>query len=155
MVEHLLLPSPARGKLLLDPGNPGNPGDPGNPCSPGLQEVAVCTRRRMDSSCRSSGWTSFFPQHKIWWNWIFLVILEVLYGHGLKETSLLRVPTQQSPFINLGWKSSFLSPDDPKLNSGINQTKVSHYILTFYVSVMRGLLKLCGETQLTQLFHLF
>lgn len=44
----------------------------------------------------------------------------------LRETSALRVPKQQSPFINLRWKSSFLSPDDPKSNSAINQTKVSH-----------------------------
>lgn len=128
---------------------------------PGIQEsrlpralgscyVLGCTRR-MDSSCGSSDWTSLWmlEQHKNWWNWISRGILEVLYRPVLKETSLLRVLKLQSPFINPRQKSSFLSPGDPKLKSGINQTKVSRYILTFYVSMMRGLLKLCGETALS------
>lgn len=117
-----------------------------------------CTGRRMDSS---SIWLNFslhggtaqelakldFSRHSGGSIWTLLMA----WGNQV-SLKLLNSKVHSSTW---GGKTLLLSPDYPNLKPGINQTKVSHYILTFYVSVMRGLLKLCGETALSSRISTF
>lgn len=148
-------PGPARGELVLAKGDPGSVGlrevgllldGPGEELIPLVGHLTELLFARWNST--RTGEMGFS-----WAVWKFYMDP----ADDLRETIVLRVPKQQSPFINLRWKSSFLSPDDPKLESGINQTKVSHYILTLHGSVVRGREDgwRCGETALSSQISTF